>query len=156
MREILFAIAIGLATAATAHAETLVGQASVIDVDTLEIHGQRIRMAGIDAPESRQACIDSMGHQYRCGQVAAFALAGHIGRAVVSCDGKDYDRYGRLIATCSAGGADLSAWMVEQGLAVAYRKYSEAYVGQEQVAKAAGIGLWQGEFLMPWDWRKAH
>jgi endonuclease YncB( thermonuclease family) len=139
-----------------AQADTLVGQASVVDGDTLEIHGERIRMAGIDAPESRQACIDSLGQQYRCGQVAAFALAGHIGRVVVTCDGKERDRYGRLVATCSAAGVDLSAWMVEQGLAVAYRQYSKAYVPQEEKAKAGHIGLWQGAFQMPWDWRKAH
>lgn len=139
-----------------AGADTLTGQASVIDGDTLDIHGERIRMAGIDAPESRQACIDSMNQQYRCGQVAALALAGHIGRAVVTCEGSERDRYGRLIGTCSAEGENLSAWMVTQGLAVAYRQYSTAYVPQEELAKAGQIGLWQGVFQMPWEWRKAH
>jgi endonuclease YncB( thermonuclease family) len=124
----LLAIAIALATAATAHAQTLVGQATVIDGDTLEIHGERIRMAGIDAPESRQLCIGADAKAYRCGKVAAFALADYIGRATITCDGKSRDRCKRLVATRFIGAADINAWMVEQGLAVAYRKYSKAYV----------------------------
>ena len=51
-----------------------------------------------------------------------------------------------LLATC--------AWLVKNGWALAYRRYSKAYVGQEQAAQAAGRGMWRGEFVMPWDWRK--
>lgn len=137
-------------------AETLAGQATVIDADTVEIHGERIRLLGIDAPESLQTCTDAAGAEYRCGQVAALALADKIGRAVVTCEGKKRDRYRRLLATCWAGGADLSAWLAEQGLAVAYRRYSKAYAPQEDAARAAKRGLWAGEFEMPWGWRKVH
>lgn len=142
--------------AVPAAAETQTGQATVIDADTVEIHGMRIRLAGIDAPESRQVYTDAAGADYRCGKVAAFALADRIGRAAVTCEGKQHDRYKRLVATCSAAGVDLNAWLVEQGLAVAYRKYSKAYVPQEDAARAAKRGLWKGRFLWPWDWRKAH
>ena len=139
-----------------AQAETLVGQATVIDGDTVEIHGNRIRMAGIDAPESRQVCTGADGEEYRCGKVAAFALADRIGRAVVTCEGGERDRYKRLLAVCSAGGADLNAWLVEEGLAVAYRRYSKVYVAQEDAARLAKRGLWAGDFQMPWVWRKNH
>jgi endonuclease YncB( thermonuclease family) len=134
-------------------AKTLTGQASVIDGDTLEIHGRRVRMAGIDAPESRQTCADASGKPYRCGQVAAFALADKIGQTVVTCEGKQQDRYKRLIAVCFSAGADLNAWMVQYGHAVAYRRYSKAYVHQEDVARQAKVGLWAGAFEMPWEWR---
>lgn len=134
----------------------LVGQASTIDGDTIEIHGQRIRLAGIDAPESRQSCLDAAHKKYRCGKVAAFALADRIGRAIVRCEGNEHDRYRRLIATCFIGPTDLNAWMVTQGHAVAYRKYSTAYIGLEDEAKAEHRGMWAGEFQMPWDWRRAH
>jgi endonuclease YncB( thermonuclease family) len=137
-----------------AAAETLVGQASVIDGDTLEIHGERIRMLGIDAPESRQVCINADGVKYRCGKDAAFALSDRIGHATVECRGDERDRYKRLIAICSVGNIDLSAWMVEEGYAVAYRRYSQAYAAQEEEAKAANRRLWAGQFQMPWDWRK--
>lgn len=139
-----------------AYADMLVGQASVIDGDTIEIHGTRIRMAGIDAPESRQFCTNAVGDEYRCGKAAAFALADQIGRAIVTCEGSERDRYKRLVATCFVSGADLNAWMIEQGLAVAYRKYSKFYVPQEEAAKAAHTGIWQGAFEMPWNWRKTH
>jgi endonuclease YncB( thermonuclease family) len=92
----------------------VVGVASVIDGDTIEIHGQRIRLHGIDAPEASQLC-DLDGKPWRCGQASASALADNIGRRTVMCEPRDRDRYGRLVAACSVGGASISAWMVREG-----------------------------------------
>ena len=108
--------------------DRIIGVGSVIDGDTIEIHGQRIRLFGIDAPESSQLCIRVSGERWRCGQQASFALADRIGRASVSCRSRDIDRYGRVIAVCFKGSEDLSRWMVANGWAVAYRHYSENYV----------------------------
>jgi endonuclease YncB( thermonuclease family) len=83
---LLFAI-LFIALAGPALAETLSGQASIVDVDTIEIHGQRIRLLGIDAPESRQLCKSASGEPYNCGGNAAFALADRIGRSAVICSG---------------------------------------------------------------------
>lgn len=156
--QIPLAIVLALAGCLSAmpplHADDLVGQATVIDGDTIEVQGQRIRFHGIDAPESSQSCADAAGNSYRCGQVAALALAERIARRTVSCDGRDVDRYGRIVAVCAAGGEDLNAWLVASGRAVAYRRYSMDYVPQETAARAAGLGLWAGTFAMPWDWRK--
>lgn len=107
----------------TAAAADLTGRASVIDGDTIEIHSQRTRLFGIDAPESRQAC-EAGGYEYRCGQLAALALADHVGRQVVACEPRDTDRYRRIVAICRAGGEDLNAWLVSEGWALAYRHYS--------------------------------
>lgn len=104
------------------------GVASVIDGDTLEIHGARIRLNGIDAPESGQHCQDAAGTAWRCGQQAALALSDRIGRRVVNCQQTDTDRYGRIVADCFAGRTNLNRWMVREGWAVAYRQYSTAYV----------------------------
>ena len=134
-------------------AQTITGQASVVDGDTIEIHGTRIRLFGIDAPEGGQTCT-VQGKATPCGRRAAFALAGKIGRQVVECRPKDEDRYGRVVAVCSVGGEDVNAWMVAQGWALAYRYYSHDYVGQERSASKAKLGLWQGEFERPWDWRR--
>ena len=100
---------------------TVVGVASVIDGDTIEIHGQRIRLYGIDAPEASQPC-DLNGKAWRCGRASANALAEYIGRRTVTCEPRDRDRYGRLVAACIVGGENLSARMVREGWAVAYRR----------------------------------
>jgi endonuclease YncB( thermonuclease family) len=147
------AIVLSISCPASAAAESLAGQASVIDGDTIEIHGQRIRLFGIDAVESRQRCTRG-GQQWNCGKDSAFALADRIGRSAIDCRGRERDRYGRLVAVCFKGSEDLNRWMVDQGWAMAYRRYSMDYVQAEEAANAAGRGVWSGSFEMPWDWRK--
>ncbi len=136
-----------------ANAEDLVGGASVIDGDTLEIHGRRIRLLGIDAPEGGQFC-EKDGERYRCGQRAAQALADKIGRVTVRCEQHDIDRYKRIVAVCSLGNVELNAWMVRQGWAIAYRQYSRDYVDDESAAQAEKAGIWAGRFIEPSKWRR--
>lgn len=133
---------------------TISGRASVIDGDTIEIQGQRIRLYGIDAPESRQTCRDENGRDYRCGQQATRALSNKIGGQTVSCDQRDIDRYGRIVAVCQVGGEDLNGWLVSEGLAVAYTRYSVKYVPAEIGARFAGRGIWAGDFMEPETWRR--
>jgi hypothetical protein len=76
---------------------TYTGRASVIDGDTVEIHGKRIRLYGIDAVESGQRC-QKEGRPWRCGRDSAFALADKIGQRPITCYGDEFDRYRRLIA----------------------------------------------------------
>jgi endonuclease YncB( thermonuclease family) len=144
---------LGTGVADSMSAPAIQGTASVIDGDTIEIHGERIRLDAIDAPESSQLCIDAAGKRYRCGQKSAFALADMIGRSVVSCEPKGRDRYKRTIAVCFKGDINLNAWMVSQGWAVAFRKYGIDYISQEDEARLARRGIWAGSFEMPWDWR---
>ncbi|MEL7464870.1 MAG: thermonuclease family protein [Pseudomonadota bacterium] len=149
-----------VATSASASDATLAGRASVIDGDTIEIQGERIRLHGIDAPESSQWCEDGAGDRYRCGRDAAFYLDDILQGKTVECDGRTRDRYDRLIAVCffASGGdwIDINATIVNAGHALAYRRYSTDYVSQEQAAEAAGRGMWQGPFEAPWDWRRAN
>ncbi|MFG1402016.1 thermonuclease family protein [Xanthobacter sediminis] len=135
--------------------EPIIGQASVIDGDTIEIHGTRIRLEGIDAPESGQRCIGkASGAEIRCGQRAAFFLADMIGRHVVSCMESGKDRYKRTLARCEVGGQDVGAAMVKSGWAMAYVRYSSEYIPQEAEARTAELGIWATEFVPPWDWRR--
>ncbi|TWA74143.1 endonuclease YncB(thermonuclease family) [Azospirillum brasilense] len=149
------AAALFLLAAAPALAADLTGTASVVDGDTLEVRGTRIRLHGIDAPESQQLCQDATGKDWRCGQQAALALSDRIGRRPVDCLVKDTDRYGRSVAACSVGGESLNAWMAANGWAMAYRQYSKDYVGAEATARAARAGIWAGTFQPPWEWRAA-
>ncbi len=88
-------------------ANDLVGQASIVDGDTLDIHGTRIRLWGVDAPESSQLCRGADSDPYRCGAKAANDLDSFIARRPVNCMPVAEDQYGRTVATCSVGGADI-------------------------------------------------
>ncbi len=133
---------------------TITGKASVIDADTIEIHGQRIRLDGIDAPESGQRCYSSTDQLYRCGAGAANALDRYIANTTITCRITGTDRYKRLIGACEANGVDVQEWLVENGHAIAYRQYSTRYVPAEHRAAAAKVGIWEGRFVNPADWRK--
>ena len=129
------------------------GPASVTDGDTLRIGAQKIRLHGIDAPESKQNC-RAGGKTWRCGAAATRALRERIARRPVACNERDRDKYGRIVAVCRVRGEDVNGWMVSQGWAVAYRKYSRDYVTQEASAKSGRRGVWRGEFVMPSRWRR--
>ncbi len=150
--SVCFLLFVGASSAGFAE-QPISGIATVIDGDTIEIHGTRIRLHGIDAPESRQECRRLDGTPWRCGQQAALALGGRIGHATVQCDGRSQDRYRRLIAVCYLGNDDLNRWMVASGWAVAYRIYSMDYVADEKRAHDARLRIWSGTFEMPWEWR---
>lgn len=139
-----------------AFANDYIGVASVIDADTIEIHGQRIRLHGVDAPEGRQNCFTADGSPWRCGQKGALALSDFLGTSTVSCIQLDKDRYGRAVAKCIARGQDVGQWLVSSGWAMAYLKYSSDYVGAEAEAKSDRRGIWQGTVQPPWEWRKKH
>jgi endonuclease YncB( thermonuclease family) len=129
------------------------GAVRVIDGDTIDVNGTRIRFHGIDAPEGRQSCRIE-GVMQRCGDLATQALANKVGNRAVVCVPKDRDRYGRVVAVCRADGENLNAWMVANGWAMAYRHYSYSYVPQEIAARMAKHGIWQGDFIAPWNWRR--
>ena len=129
------------------------GRARVIDGDTLEVGSVRIRLFGLDAPESAQRCLAG-SRRWPCGEKATRALVGRIDGRSVACEERDKDRYGRIVAVCRYGGQDVNAWLVREGWAMAYRRYSSAYAGEEASAKAAKRGVWRGEFVPPWDWRR--
>ena len=137
-----------------AFADDFVGQASVIDGDTLEIHGIRIRLWGVDAPESSQLCRGEDSLQYRCGAQAANDLDTFIARRPVSCLPFSLDRYGRTVATCSVGGADIGEWLVRNGLALDWPQYSKGkYASAQREADRFGRGMWAGSYVEPWLFR---
>ena len=139
-------------TAGTFQAD-LAGRARVIDGDTIEVASARIRLFGVDAPESAQRCLAGSS-RWSCGEQATRALAGRIDGRSVACEERDRDRYGRIVAVCRHSGQDVNAWLVREGWAIAYRRYSTAYLDEEASARRAKRGVWRGEFVPPWDWRR--
>jgi endonuclease YncB( thermonuclease family) len=127
------------------------GAAFVVDGDTLDLGGRRIRLVGIDAPEYAQTCRRA-GADYACGRLARQALVEAVAGRPVSCSGSRLDRYGRLLGDCRAGEVDLNRAQVAAGWAVAYGDFE----AEERAARAAGLGLWAGEFERPQDWRRRH
>ena len=163
MRPIVTALFLILATSA-ASAEIIAGRATVIDGDTLEIRGERIRILDIDAPESRQTCSQWVTEtdvfrveEWRCGQQASLALAGWIGARPVICEAGKKDRYKRWLARCSVEGNDIALWLAENGWAFAYRDCAcetiRAAVGR---AESRNLNIWSGQVQEPWEWRKAN
>jgi endonuclease YncB( thermonuclease family) len=142
------------ATASQASAETIAGRATIVDADTLEIHGERIRLLDVDAPEGRQTCTRPDGSEWKCGHEAALKLADWIGDRIVTCEAGRKDRYGRWLAHCVSGGEDMASWLASRGWAVPYRDCKcEVIRDASDGAKSLQRGVWAGSFVMPWVWR---
>ena len=138
------------------------GFAKVVDGDTIKINSKKIRLYGIDAPEKKQKCkktyltisFMSFTKDYMCGEVSTQNLIKKINNQKLNCNIIDVDSYKRLIGECFKRNINLNSWMVSNGYAVAYRKYSKKYVSDEINAKNNKLGIWQGKFEMPWDYRR--
>lgn len=133
---------------------TFEGRPTVIDGDTLRMSGMRIRLRGIDAPESGQSCKDERGRSWHCGNAATEALKELIGGSKIECRRTGTDRYGRALAVCLKGETDLNSWMVRNGWAVAYWRYSLRYILEEWAARYDDVGIWAGDFETPENWRR--
>lgn len=121
----------------------------VIDGDTLDLGGERIRLFGIDAPERGQSC-----GPLACGTAATDALAAILAAGPVRCTRVNTDRYGRTVARCRAGGLDVNREMVRRGMAWAYRQYSQDYVRDEKAASKAQLGIWKRDSEPAWLYRR--
>jgi endonuclease YncB( thermonuclease family) len=132
---------------------TIFGPATVTDGDTIKINGTKIRIHGIDGPERKQTC-KLPDKIVSCGLIATEAMKELVRGKEVICQQTDTDRYGRTIAICHANGVDIGQRLVQTGWALAYRRYSKRYVADEDAARIAGHGMWQGAFVKPWDWRR--
>ena len=138
------------------------GIAKVTDGDTIRIDQKKIRFYGIDAPENKQKCSKpwltisflSFNKEYLCGEISTNKLKDKINDKFVTCKWKEKDRYKRFIAECFREKTNINAWMVRNGYAVAYIKYSKKFISHENMAKKQKLGLWAGTFEMPWDYRK--
>jgi endonuclease YncB( thermonuclease family) len=144
---------LGYAGAEAELVTTLAGPAVIVDGDTIDISGQRLRLEGIDAPETAQTCATANGGTWDCGREAARVLRVLLANAEVACDSRGNDKYGRMLATCFSDGKDVNATMVKTGYAWAFVKYSSTYREEEKAAQAGRQGVWQGHAIPPWEYR---
>jgi len=134
----------------------LTGMATVADGDTILIDGTRIRLEGIDAVELEQTCQDTNKQSWPCGRAALRAVRGHIQGHQIRCEPKGLDQFKRVLGVCfMPDGADLNAWIVRQGWALAYG-HAQVYRSEQDEAQAAKRGIWAGTFTPPREWRQQH
>lgn len=137
----------------TAARSALSGPARVVDGDTIEIAGERVRLEGIDAPETAQTCSRRDTGSWPCGKAAAEALERLVAGAKATCEDHGTDKYGRMLGVCQVAGRDINAEMVREGYAWAFVKYSRSYVREEAEARALHAGIWQGDAEPAWVYR---
>ncbi len=145
--------------------EEIFGFPNIIDGDTIRIENYKIRLEGIDAPEMKQKCKKekfkislivgfTFYEDYNCGAVSKENLVEKISSSKIKCISTSQDRYKRYLATCFRDKINLNKWMVRNGHALAYKRYSKKYVLDEEFAKENKLGLWKGKFINPEKWRK--
>ncbi len=163
LRPVAFALALalpfyltsdGTARSPGVTSQLISGRATVIDGDTIEIAGERIRLEGIDAPEVGQTCGGGWFGTWACGSQATAQLKWLVGSRRVDCSAAGRDKYGRMLGWCSVSGKDINAEMVRSGFAWAFVKYSTRYQNIEADARRAKIGIWKGDAQAPWDYRE--
>ena len=145
--------------------KTITGTAVVTDGDSIKINNRKIRLVGIDAPELKQTC-QHEEIEYQCGEISKDWLNLLVKDFQITCTYSEKDRYKRILGVCYIGNVDsvafkkkvksleLNSMMVKSGNAVAYRRYSDEYIEDEEYAKINKKGIWIGKFEMPWNWRK--
>jgi len=154
MKKIIFIICVILfLTSTNSFSKTIIGNARVIDGDTININNNKIRLHGIDAPETKQTCkLDSV--DWFCGKQSTEELKKIINNQSVECKVNDIDIYNRYVAICLVNELNLNQWMVKKGWAIAYRYYSTDYIIEEKYARDNKSGIWKSEFLKPYQYRK--
>jgi endonuclease YncB( thermonuclease family) len=125
----------------------------IIDGDTIYLNNEKIRFTGIDTPELKQTCSKNNEIIY-CGIQARQLLINKIGKNKVKCVREGKDQYKRTLAECFVNDLSLSKFLVREGYAFAYRKYSKKFIEDENFAKNNNMGIWSMKFEYPWDWRK--
>ena len=128
---------------------------TVVDGDTIKLGDVKIRFSGIDAPEINQICVASEG-KVACGKISRDILITKVTNKKISCTDEGKDFYGRVLGECFVNGESLSRYLVREGFAFAYRKYSDKFILDEEYAKSNRLGMWSMKFQYPWDYRKSN
>jgi endonuclease YncB( thermonuclease family) len=129
------------------------GPAIVIDARTIEVAGRQFQLYGIDAPDADQVCQTAAKKDYPCGIEARDYLVKLVGKMAVNCAPRGPNEFDMTLAVCAVGRTDLALAMVEGGWAIADRPRTLYYEESELATRVKKIGLWQGPFVTPQEWR---
>ena len=139
---------------AIANAADITGVPKIREADHIQIGNSRIRLGGIAAPAADQLCLNPKGERWTCGAAARDELIKRTENKNWICRNRQVaDRRGRIVARCEVDGEDIQKWLVRNGWALAYARFSKDYEPDEKAAREARAGMWQGAFIAPWDWR---
>jgi len=150
--KFLFALLIFLVPS-VAGAADITGVPKIREGDQILMGNTRIRLGGIDAPSADQLCLNTKGERWTCGVAARDELIKYAENKSWTCHTRQTDRRGRLVARCEVDGEDIQKWLVRNGWALSYARFSHDYDDDEKEAREAKAGMWQGAFIAPWDWR---
>ena len=155
-RLLIIALILSIVAVIIASNESLIKRdIRIVDGDTIVLNNERIRLQGMDAPETKQYCkAKDKKTKIPCGKIATEKLKEIIGNNKVTCNIKGTDRYKRKLAYCYVGDININQEMVKRGYAVAYSKYDKSFLSEEIEAKRLKLGFWAGKFKNPEIWRK--
>lgn len=148
--QFVLAVLFIIFTFQSAFAETVKGEANVVDGDTLEIDGQHIELYGVSSPETNQTCQTARGAMWKCGLRAKQHLNFLVKGKTVTCISVNKDAKNHLAARCSTPDRDINFLMVRSGLSWAYRQFTHDYSVAEEQAKYEKRGIWQGPSKPAW------
>ncbi len=134
------------------------GVAKVIDGDSISVDDREVRLFGIDAPEYHQECFDTKKRLYSCGKVSQEFLYDLINGKKVTCHYAEKDKYNRYLGKCEMGKISINQEIIKNGMAVIYNftESDDVMDSLEAKAKEQKLGIWQGAFQLPKDYRKSH
>lgn len=162
MYKIILVILLLFSVANAAELKEISGKAIITDGDTIKINGEKIRLLYIDAPEKKQqCCLD--GSVWMCGVTSKDALINMIEDKIVTCSYSKRDRYGRILGNCSTDNFNINQEMVKTGMALVYHSRNKKgelvtkdknFMQDEEEAARNKAGIWNSNFVYPYDWRK--
>jgi len=152
--KILYSVALIAFVPSLSFADVTTGKADIMSGETLKVGEKLFRLAGIDAPEIGQMCINKSGKEFNCGRIAATAMMDLTAGAKVSCVSVGNPQKTPILAHCDVDGYDLAEGMVYTGWAMPDPLTGTALVPYKDQAMKSKNGLWAGQFQMPWDWRE--
>jgi len=132
------------------------GKAFVLDGDSLKVSKKDIRLFGIDAPEYSQTCFNKKNKEYACGQASKEFLIKLVGGKKIDCYYAIKDKYQRYLSKCYVNDISVNEELIKNGMAIIYNftESDEKMDNLEKQAKTSELGIWQGSFELPKNYRK--